>query len=337
MPTGLNQLSPALNDPNTTGSLMLPGSEQGSASTMKLSGPVKVVQVPVAGQPGRYVTGLLPVIPKTQEQDDTLEEENSKRKNPLLSIMLVVLVVMIISGAVVTSFWYLRTHQNQSAVHLSPTTASTPNAQATVTMQAQATADANKILSDPLSQNIHNFPVGKNEFFTGGAYHILNTQGNAVAVVLPQQSFTIPNAYALSMWEVKGNDTSNNNSFGMIIRFSQQAKGGKTFTTFYSFEALNIKGGDYRFYKYDDSQGNPNKYWTQLWSQHFGGEYHQGQGNGKINTFRIYQNGSNFTFIVNGKQVKTFHDGSLKSGSLGMLVNLKGTEVAFSNMLITRN
>ncbi len=337
MPTGLNQLSPALNDLNTTGSLMLPGSEQGSTSTMKLSGPVKVVQVPVAGQPGRYVTGLLPVIPQTQEQDDTLEEETSKRKNPLLSIMLVVLVVMVISGAVVTSFWYLRTHQNQSAVHLSPTTASTPNAQATATVQAQATADAYKILSDPLSQNIHNFPVGKNEFFTGGAYHILNTEGNAVAVVLPQQSFTIPNAYALSMWEVKGNDTSNNNSFGMIIRFSQQARGGKTFTTFYSFEALNIKGGDYRFYKYDDSQGNPNKYWTQLWSQHFGGEYHQGQGNGKINTFRIYQNGSNFTFIVNGKQVKTFHDGSLKSGSLGMLVNLKGTEVAFSNMLITRN
>src|SRR5436305_487043 len=335
MPTDLSQLSPALNAPTTTGSLMVPDTEQGSASTMKLSGPVKVVQMPIAGQPGRYVTGLLPVIPQRQEQDHTFEDEKRKRKNPLLSIMLAALAVLVISGAVVTSFWYFRAHQNQSAVHLGPTTAATPNAMATATAQAQATADANKILSDPLSQNIHNFPVGKNEFFAGGTYHILNTQGNAVAVVLPQQSFTIPNAYTLSMWEVKGDDTSNNNSFGMIIRFSQQTKGGKTFTTFYSFEVLNSKGGDYRFYKYDDSQGSPSKYWTQLWSQHFGGEYHQGHGN--INTFRIYQNGSSFTFSVNGKQVKTFHDGSLKSGRLGMLVNLKGTEVAFSNMLITHN
>jgi serine/threonine protein kinase len=336
MPTGLSQLSPALNATNTTGSLMVPGSEQGSASTMKLTGPVKLVQMPVAGQPGRYVTGLLPVIPQTQEQEDTLEKEKRKWKNPLFSIMLAVLAVLVISGAA-ASFWYFRAHQNQTAVHLGPATAATPNAMATASAQAQATADANKILSDPLSQNIHNFPVGKNEFFTGGAYHILNTDGNAVAVVLPQQSFTVPNAYSLSMWQVKGDNTSNNNSFGMIIRFSQQTKSGKAFTTFYSFEVLNIKGGDYRFYKYDDSQGNPNKYWTQLWSQPFGGEYHQGQGQGKINTFRIYQNGSTFTFTVNGKQIKNFRDGSLKSGSLGMLVNLKGTEVAFSNMLITRN
>ena len=56
-----------------------------------------------------------------------------------------------------------------------------------------------------------------------------------------------------------------------------------------------------------------------------------------MNTFRIYQNGATFSFTVNGKQVKTLQDSSLKSGSLGMLVNLKGTEVAFMNMLITHN
>ena len=56
-----------------------------------------------------------------------------------------------------------------------------------------------------------------------------------------------------------------------------------------------------------------------------------------MNTFRIYQNGSTFSFTINRKLVKTFHDSSLKSGSMGMLVNLKGTEVAFMNMLITRN
>ncbi|HCF84914.1 MAG TPA: hypothetical protein DEV72_06915 [Ktedonobacter sp.] len=332
MPKGLSQLSPAL---STTGSLMIPGDDQGNTGTMKLTGPVKVVQMPVAGQPGRYVTGLLPVVSQTQEQEETLEIEKQRRKKPVLIIALVVLVLLVISG-VGGSFWYIHAHQGQTVViHPGSRGVATPNAMATATAQVQATADSNKILSDPLSQNIHNFPTGKSEFFTGGAYHILNTEGNAVAVVLPEQPFTIPNAYTLSMWEVKGNDTSNNNSFGMIIRFTQQSKGGKTFTTFYSFEVLNIKGGDYRFYKYDDSQGSPDKYWTQLWSQPFGGEYHQGQGSGKENTFRIYQNGSTFSFTVNGKLIKTIHDGSLKSGSLGMLVNLKGTEVAFSNMLIT--
>ena len=33
--------------------------------TMKLTQSVKVVQVPVAGQPGRYMTGFLPVVPQS--------------------------------------------------------------------------------------------------------------------------------------------------------------------------------------------------------------------------------------------------------------------------------
>jgi len=333
MQMGLTQVSPVL---GTTGSLMVPNAEQGAGGTMKLTGPVKVVQVPVAGQPGRYVTGLLPVVPQTQETEETLNKAKRGRKKTALTVALAALAFLLIAGTG-GFFWYSHLHQAHTVNKAGAGISAAPNVMATATAQVQATVSAKQILSDPLSQNIHNLPTGKNEFFSGGAYHIVNTEGNAVAVVLPQQNFTVPNAYTLTMWEVKGDDTSNNNSFGMIIRFSQQNKGGKTFTTFYSFEVLNIKGGDYRFYKYDDSQGSPAKYWTQLWSQPFGGEYHQGHGPGKTNTVRIYQNGSTFSFTVNGKLVKTFHDGSLTSGSLGMLVNLKGTEVAFKNMLIIRN
>jgi len=39
--------------------------------------------------------------------------------------------------------------------------------------------------------------------------------------------------------------------------------------------------------------------------------------------------------LVNGKQVWTFQDSSFASGGVGMLVNLKGTEVAFSNLTLT--
>jgi len=321
---------------NTTGSLKVPTGEQGTGGTVKLTGPVKVVQMPVAGQPGRYITGLLPVVPQTQEAGENGKKEKHGQKKTALTIVLAALAFLLISGTG-AFFWYAHLHQGQTVITARTGISATPNVMATATAQVQATTFANQILADPLSQNIHNLPTSKNEFFSGGAYHILNTEGNAVAVVLPQQNFTVPNAYTLTMWEVKGNDTSNNNSFGMIIRFSQQNKGGKTVTTFYSFEVLNSKGGEYRFYKYDDSQSSPDKYWTQLWSQPFGSEYHQGQGPGKMNTFRIYQNGSTFSFTINGKLVKTFHDSSLKSGSMGMLVNLKGTEVAFMNMLITHN
>ena len=341
-PAGLNQLSPVR---HTTGALQVPGTDQGAektANTVKLTGPVKVVQVPVAGQPGRYITGLLPVVPQSQkaeEQPDTAKGSRSGKKPWQVLLSVFILLIFLGSGA---SFWYLRSHSGQGANHPTvPATqpAGTPDTRATATAQAQATADANQILVDPLTHNIHNLPTGPNEFFAGGAYHIVNTQSNAVAVVLPEQPITIPNAYTLTMWEVKGDDTSNNNSFGMILRFGQQTKNGKTSTTFYSFEVVNVAGGEYRFYKYDDSPGSsdPAKNWTQLWHQAFGTEFHQGHGPKNVNTIRIYQNGSSFTFTVNGKTIGTAHDSSIKSGTLGMLVNLKGTEVAFKNMLITHN
>ena len=334
MPTGLSQESPVR---NTTGALQIPqNTDQNPANTMKLTGPVKVVQMPVAGQPGRYVTGLLPVIPQTpgQETPETLETPKKGRATwQKLALAVLILLVIVGTGG---SYWYIRGHSGQSGTTTvrngtaaTPGVA-TPNAAATATASAQA----NIIITDPLSQNIHNFPVGKNEFFANNAYHIANTDGNAVAVMLPGQVFTMPISYTLTMWEVKGNDTSNNNSFGMIIRFSQQKSGSKTITTFYSFEAVNINGGEYRFYKYNDSQGSPTTDWTELWHASFGHEYHQGQGQNKANMVSIYQGGANFIFTVNGKQVGTVHDTTLKSGMVGMLVNLKGTEVAFTNMLI---
>lgn len=333
-PTELNQESPVC---STTGALTVPNTDPSATSTMKLTGPVKVVQVPVAGQPGHFVTGLLPVVPRP---DAELPEITKKGKFTSLGQKLVVtvLALLIILGAG-GSVWYLHGKAGQGSTSISKAgTVGTgqPNPIGTATARAQATVDANVILTDALSENIHNFPISKNEFFQNNAYHIANTDGNAVAVVLAGQVFTIPNAYTLSMWEVKGDDTSTNNSFGMIMRFSQQKKGTKTVTTFYSFEVVNTNGGEYRFYKYDDSQGSPSKAWTELWHMSFGHEYHQGQGVNKTNTIRIYQNGPNFSFTVNGKGIGNTHDGTLTSGMVGMLVNLKGTEVAFSNMLITR-
>jgi len=143
--------------------------------------------------------------------------------------------------------------------------------------------------------------------------------------------------YTLTMEEVKGDDTSINNEFGMIIHAGVQNNNGKAITTFYTFEILNKPGGEYQFWKYDDSQRSGANPWTELWHHAFNSEFHEGQGPKSINTFKIIADGKTFTLIVNGKQVGTVQDGSFSSGGVGMLVNLKGTEVAFSNLKLTHS
>jgi hypothetical protein len=164
----------------------------------------------------------------------------------------------------------------------------------------------------------------------------VDTVDNGIAIVMASNPPCVAQGYALTMYEVKGDDTSINNSFGQILRFSQKVVGGKRVTTFYSFEVVNTKGGEYRFYKYDDSKGSTASDWTLLWHHTFGSEFHQGQGTKNINTLKVFEDGKNFTLSVNGKKVGSLQDGSLTCGTVGMLVNLKGTEVAFSNLLITR-
>src|SRR5260370_6436755 len=76
-----NPISP-LQATNTTGTLTLPG-EMGANGTMKLTGAVKLVQVPVAGQPGRYVTGFLPVSPGTPGTEKPEASSNKPANDPL--------------------------------------------------------------------------------------------------------------------------------------------------------------------------------------------------------------------------------------------------------------
>ena len=229
----------------------------------------------------------------------------------------------------------MRTHNSQPTTGAPATgTQGKPNLQATLAAQATATAQANTILADPLSSNIRNLPEGTSAtrayVFQNGAYHITDLGKQGVAVVVPYALPNEPMAYSLTMQEIRGDDTSPVNSFGMIFRYNQQAG------TFYSFEVVNTTGdnGKYWFYKYDPNKANP---WTPLWSQKFGNEFHEGHGPHIVNTFKVIANGSSFSFQVNGKSLgKPTVDKSYASGYVGMLVNLDGTEIAFSNLLIIK-
>ncbi len=315
-----------------TGALQATG-QPGASNTVKLTGPVKVVQVPVAGQRGHFVTGILPVVPQTQDG------EKKKAPSPWVKFVAIAIAVILVIMGTVGTVLFIRSHPGQTPATLRmPLTSGTPNVKATAMARATAVAQSNGILFDRLDHNINNWLTNPPDVYTfkDGAYHITDRENNGRATVLQSGNFSGKLGYTLTMQEVTGDDASPNNSFGMIFRFTQQTQGNKTVTTFYSFEVVNTRGGQYQFWKYDDTQGTNNA-WHEIWHGNTGQEFHQGHGPQAANTIKILMNNNNFTFTVNEKAVRTAQDNSLKSGTVGMIVNLNKTEVAFKNLLLTRN
>lgn len=335
----LQQFSPTLQ--STTNSLNLTRERPGGGNTIKLTGPVKIVQVPVA--PGQYVTGLLPMQRGGSEPNsDALAKQKPPRSNAQKIALIAILFVLVV-GAIGSGVLFTRSHSSPSNSHTGGSTYSGGASDPAATYQANATATAaaNTIFSDPLSQNIHNLPTGSengnNYAFVNNAYHITNQSSGGAAVVVPEPFSQTTLAYQITMEEINGDDTSANNTFGVILRYNTQTSGKTTIETFYTFEVLNQNGASlYSFYKYDGS--NSKTPWHAIVSSiKAGKEFHEGHGSGAVNTFRVLADGSSFTLYVNGQKVGTAKDSSFKTGSIGMLVNWKGTEVAFSNMLVTQH
>lgn len=329
------QQAPASTNEHQTFASTSNGNSENPGS-IKLTDPVKVVQVPVAGQPGHFMTGFMPVIPADGAGERTAPKRVSKKRQAITSLLLIVVLIAAGSGIL----WLVRGHNATPTT----TTARTPVAVPTsASARATATADASILFSDNLSQNTQNWPVGPQPAgpqswytcaFENGTYHITNNDKKKSAAALLSRKFSAPFAYNLTMEQIKGDETNPNNQFGMILDASVQTVQGKQIDKFYAFEILNKAGGQYQFWKYDNSQkGNA---WTKLWSKGLGKEFLQGSGSSHINTIKIMAGGTMFTFLVNGKQVGTVKDSAFSSGSVGMLVNLDGAEVAFSRLLLTR-
>ncbi len=315
-----------------------PGGQQDAAGTVKLTGPVKVVQVPVAGQPGKFVTGLLPVAP-AEEAPASANVAKSEGKKPIKpwakGVAIALLVALIVGGI---SAVVLTTHHSKTHPRAGSSAAGMAGAQPVALNGATATAQANIIVSDPLSEQINNWLTSPADTFAfkDGAYHITDRGDHGRASILQGHTFdNSPMIYSLTMQEINGNDNAENNTFGMIFRFTTKMVGNRQVTTFYSFEVENTPGGYYRLWKYDDSNAASANAWTDLWHAQFGKEFHQGHGAQAVNTFKVAMNGAAFTFTVNGKVVGSTKNAALTGGMMGMTVNLNGTEVAFKDLLIT--
>ena len=343
------QTNPGTQAPTTNSSY--PG--QGATTTMKLTQSFKVIQVPVAGQPGQFVTGFLPVLPQESGgvsssptsalppsnlepllSGTPLRAMNKLRRNVKVVVLCAAVLLILLTSS---AFWLLRTHTNTTR---QATVIVTPNVTATLGVQATATMQANTILSDSLSANSHNWHVatsGPQQYvFKDNAYHITNNDTKALALaLLPDETVSGSYVYSLTMEALSGDESSITNQFGLVFNFSVSQRDGKTYKAFYIFEVANTKGGNYQLLKYDDSGDPANGPWTTLWSAPYGSEFHFGHGPHSVNTFKVAVNAGKFTLIVNNKVVGNTQDSSLKSGLVGMLVNLDKTEVAFSKLLLT--
>jgi eukaryotic-like serine/threonine-protein kinase len=340
------------NGQGQTAALMIPVTDEKTGQTttmMKLTQSFKVIKVPVAGQPGQYMTGLLPMLPSsdappssqplpTQEEEIEDNSLQGRIKRNMKVIVLISAAVLLIFAT--SMFWIVGARSRDTGM-LDVNGLASSDLTATAQVQATAQAqDANIILEDSLNANNHNWPVSNGALmyqFEGGAYHIANNDGGgqrAASALLPDETFKGPFVYSLTMYEVKGDDTSSNNQFGLIFHYNQSKNGQSSFY-FFGVTNTNDGNGEYFLNKYDGSFGADVTPWTTLWHQNFGKEYHLGHGPAHKNTFKIAVNGKNFVLYVNGKRLGSAKDSSFSSGQIGMMVNLKGTEVAFSNLMLT--
>jgi hypothetical protein len=218
-------------------------------------------------------------------------------------------------------------------------TTNDPNATATAGVYATATVEeTNLILDDPLNENIHDWRQGnfngQHYEFKDGAYHLRNDDN--LTTLAAQFNLSLPTkySYGLTMQQVTGNQDSPYNFFGLMLRYSVDKK---QIPTFYFFSIINNKGqSKYQFRRYDGHHaGEGQNPWVATPFEHtVGDELHKGN---QPNTVKIIVDGSHFTFIVNGKQIGDAQDTVYpETGAIGMGVNQKGSEVAFTNFRLVR-
>lgn len=342
--------------PETTG--QLPGAYSGDTGMLTLNQAVKVVRIPVAGKPGEYKTGILPVLtqPTTGALPPPAQAQNTGKKSQAKVLLLIALVFVLLVGS--GSYLLLRasgggsssatsTAQQQNSQtggqNTGVNTVATANAQATAT----AVAEASLIVSDPLSSPIHSWSQGTYNniiySFANGAYHI-RQNGKFLGYALMPAEQTLPKnfTYTLTMQNVnydKGN--ANALSFYCMI-FNYQSSNGHA-----AFYALRVNNGDnisYELDKFDNRHiGDNDNPWQQLYPDP-NNSAGQGKGNGKEfkgphqpNVYSVTSLNGTISFSVNGVKIGSVKDTSFTGGAIGMGVNQAGTETAFSNLYLYSN
>jgi hypothetical protein len=348
-----------------TGALMPPiGQYSGDTGMLTLNQAVKVVRIPVAGKPGEFKTGILPVIPQSQTGTlppppaaNTISTNKSKRNGKLIIFVALIFLVLLGSGG------YYLLHASSST----PSTVSTTNgdntksqsqttnpaATAGAVATATAVADASLLVSDPLSSPIRDWARGEdnrsqtNFVFKDGAYHIRKDGQYFGYALIPAAEAPPSYTYMLTM-KLENYDNTQNYAFSAMVLNCKSYSA--TTATFYIFRVNiyrdnNSDNISYEFDKYDNRNLKPNE---SPWKQLFPSTNNQagtGQGNGKEfkggphapQVYSVTDINGTFTLSVNGTKIGTVKDTAFSGGGLGMGVNQSKTEASFTNLSLYSN
>jgi len=184
-----------------------------------------------------------------------------------------------------------------------------------------------------LLTNHDSWPSSTNFFYQGNQYYIHNMSDNnpSMAFYHPEQPGSFSDFHlTVTMSQVKLPDGLLNNPngadyYGIIIRASSDQ------AHYYLFEIDPVNSNDYMFMRYD-SNAKPN--WRFIVNGVLPSLH---SGTSKVNTLSIQVRGNSFLFTVNNTPVgKTITDSKqpLLTGQIGLYVEDKGSEVAFSHLYV---
>lgn len=231
---------------------------------------------------------------------------------------------LLLLGAIFGASQFLNTHSR-------PETG--PGAAASSPISSPATSNSKVMFSDPLDQNTHGWVTDAQHFFKDGAYHLKNLSPVTPAIsLLPDFTADVSWSYSLTMTQIQGDTTSPaNDTFGMIFGYTTtQGKSGEVKHFYMLAFANRTDKPEAVLFSYNNLQQYP---WSII--AHVPVPLHQQMG--EANTLKMTILGKSMTLIVNGQRVTSKISTAISgAGSVGLMVNLKGSEVAFQNLLITR-
>lgn len=339
----------------------MPGEYSGDTGMLTLNQAVKVVRIPVAGKPGEFKTGILPVLsqPTAGNVPPSMPAASSKARNKNKLILFTVLILLVVVGSVSALLLHGTGSSPSGGNGNLQTSATNKNnsAMATATANAQATAtavtEASLIVSDPLSSSSNargwfTAPVPTKEsggnvyVFRDNAYHIIpGNDGYFAYALMGSQQLPKNYTYTLTMQSGKYDSSNAYSFYGMIVNFKNYG-GGKE--SFYIFRINSGTNFSYEFDKYDNRNTGPNDNPYQQLYPDPNNAAGTGQGNGKelksphgANVYSISARNGTFTLLVNNVKIGSVKDTTFTSGGLGMCVNQKGSDVAFTNLALYNN
>jgi hypothetical protein len=333
-----------LPNPNNTGTLMHPAGEySGDTGMLKLHQAVKVVRIPVAGKPGEFKTGILPVLDQTYTgtlppftPQNSSWQKKIKQNAKLIVLGSLILLILFASGIYLLNTGGSKPQIAKSS-HASSQTQINLNATTTANVNATATFTASLLVSDSLAYNTRGWSTrsgnGIHRTFTDNAYHIRSdTSAYFAPSVLLNEALPTKYSYSVDMQEVAGDNTSQFNYYGLLLDYNQDKANNPSF---YLFCIINQKSGSqYEFVRFDNKTAT--KWSNSIWKKNTGKEFHSGKAK---NTLMVQVDGSNFTFWANGVKLGATQDKVFSSGSIGMGVNgvPGGAEVAFTNLVLAQD